>query len=75
MKNNKKFIVIAVSLLLVSALVLGGCMHFLSEPPESTKEYDPDEMSRPSVIEETPTAQSALQKKFGAYGREILSQL
>ncbi|MBQ4140663.1 MAG: hypothetical protein IJD70_04940 [Clostridia bacterium] len=70
MKNNKKFIVVTVLLILVSALLLGGCMHFLSEPPESTKKYDPDEMSLPSILEETPTAQSALQKKFGAYGRE-----
>ena len=70
MKNSKKIIIIAASLVIASVLILLGCMHFLAEPPEETKGYNPDEMSLPSVIEETPTAQSALQKKFGAYGRE-----
>ncbi len=70
MKNSKKIIIIAASLVIASVIVLLGCMHFLSEAPEETKEYNPDEMSLPSVIEETPTAQSELQKKFGAYGRE-----
>lgn len=74
MKNTKKTIIIAMSLVLASALALGGCMSLLSEPPEETKEYVSTEMSLPSVIEETPTAQSEMQKKFGAYGKEEIGE-
>lgn len=74
MKNSKKIIIIAASLVIASVLVLLGCMHFLAEPPEETKGYNPDEMSLPSVIEETPTAQSEMQKKFGAYGKEEIGE-
>ncbi|MBO5700835.1 MAG: hypothetical protein J6S71_00185 [Clostridia bacterium] len=74
MKSSKKIIIIATALVLASALALGGCMHFMSEPPVETEEYNPDEMSLPSVIEETPTAQSEMQKKFGAYGKEEIGE-
>ena len=70
MKNTKRIIIIAVALILASALALGGCMYLISEPPVETKGYVPEEMSLPPVIEETPTAQSEMQKKFGAYGKE-----
>lgn len=68
--KNSKIIIIAASLVLASALALCGCMYLIGEPPEETKEYEPDEMTLPPVIEETPTAQSEMQKKFAAYGRE-----
>ncbi|MBR4033894.1 MAG: hypothetical protein IKJ04_03720, partial [Clostridia bacterium] len=70
MNNSKKIIVLAVSLVLASVLSLSGCMYLISADPEGSSEYDPDEMSLPNLLEETPAAQSALQKKFGAYGRE-----
>lgn len=70
--KNKKIIIIAASLVLAATLALCGCMHLIGEPPEETQRYDNDEMSVPSVIEETPTAQSEMQKKFGAYGKEAV---
>ena len=74
MKNSKKIIIIAAALVLASVLALCGCMHLISGPPVETKEYNQDEMSLPSVIEETPTAQSEMQKKFGAYGKEEIGE-
>ncbi len=68
--KNTKIIIIAAILVLAAALALCGCMYLVGEPPEETKGYDPDEMSLPPVIEETPTAQEKMQKKFAAYGRE-----
>lgn len=68
--KNKKIIIIAASLVLAATLALCGCMYFIGEPPEETQRYDNSEMSVPSVIEETPKAQSEMQKKFGAYGKE-----
>lgn len=68
--KNTKIIIIAASLVLAAALALCGCMYLIGEPPEETQRYDNDEMSVPSVIEETPTSQSEMQKKFAAYGRE-----
>ena len=72
--KNSKIIIIAVTLVLAAALALFGCMYFIGESPEETKEYNSDEMTLPSVIEETPTAQSEMQKKFGAYGKEEVGQ-
>ena len=68
--KNKKIIIIAASLVLAAALALCGCVYLIGNVPDETRGYDPDEMTLPSVIEETPSAQSELQKKFGAYGRE-----
>lgn len=68
--KNSKIIIIAASLVLAAALALCGCMYLIGEPPEETKEITQGEMTLPPVIEETPTAQSEMQKKFGAYGRE-----
>lgn len=70
MNNSKKTIVLAVSLALASVLSLSGCMYLISADPEGSSKYDPDEMSLPNLLEETPAAQSAMQKKFGDYGRE-----
>ena len=73
--KNKKIIIIAASLVLAAALVLCGCMYLIGEPPAETQQYDTtDEMSVPSVIEETPTAQSEMQKKFAAYGKEEIGE-
>ena len=68
--KNKKIIIIAASLVLAAALALCGCMYLIGEPNEETQQYDSNDMSGPSVVEETPTAQSEMQKKFGAYGKE-----
>lgn len=68
--KNSKIIIIAASLVLAAALALCGCMYLIGDVPDETRGYDPDEMTLPSVIEETPSAQSEMQKKFGAYGRE-----
>ena len=68
--KNSKIIIIAASLVLAAVLALCGCVYLIGDVPDETREYDPDEMTLPSVIEETPSAQSELQKKFGAYGRE-----
>jgi hypothetical protein len=68
--KNSKIIIIAASLVLAAALALCGCVYLIGDVPDETRGYDPDEMTLPSVIEETPSAQSELQKKFGAYGRE-----
>ncbi|MBQ2715742.1 MAG: hypothetical protein IJF21_02985, partial [Clostridia bacterium] len=68
--KNTKIIIIAASLVLAAALALCGCMYLIGEPPEETKEMTQGEVTLPPVIEETPTAQSEMQKKFGAYGRE-----
>lgn len=70
MKNNKKIIIIAAVIVLISTILLFGCMYFIPEAPVESKEYEPEQMSRPEVIEETPTAQSEMQKKFSAYGYE-----
>ena len=68
--KNSKIIIIAASLVIAAALALCGCVYLIGQPDDETKQYDPDEMSLPSVIEEAPSAQSEMQKKFGAYGRE-----
>ena len=68
--KNSKIIIIAASLVLAAALALCGCVYLIGQPDDETKQYDPDGMSLPSVIEDAPSAQSEMQKKFGAYGRE-----
>lgn len=68
--KNSKIIIIAAALVLASALALCGFMYLISEPPEETKELTQGEMTLPPVIEETPTAQSEMQKKFSVYGKE-----
>ena len=68
--KNSKIIIIAASLVLAAALALCGCVYLIGQPDDETKQYDPDGMSLPSVIEEVPSAQSEMPKKFGAYGRE-----
>ncbi len=72
--KNKKIIIIAAAIVLASALALCGCMYLISEPPEETKELTQGEVTLPPVIEETPTAQSEMQKKFGAYGKEEIGE-
>lgn len=74
MKNSKKIIIIAAALVLASVLALCGCMHLVFEPPVETKEYNPDEMRLPNVIVEALAAQSEMQKKYSAYGREEIGE-
>lgn len=70
MKNNIGVCLIAALLVFASVLILSGCMYFINGSSVESKEYNPDEMSLPSVIEKTPTAQSEMQRKFSAYGYE-----
>lgn len=69
--KNSKIIIIAAAIVLASALALGGCMYLIGEPPAETEELTQGEVTLTPVIEETPTAQSEMQKKFGAYGKEV----
>ena len=74
MKRNAKFFTIVVSLLLLSALVLTGCMYAIAADRGDVKPYDLNgqtynsEGSGGVIVEgDAPTAQTELQKKFGAY--------
>ena len=68
--NNKNIVIIAALLVIAAALSLGMCIRMMSEPSEETKEYTREGVTLPNVVEETPTAQIDMQKKFAAYGRE-----
>ena len=74
MKQNLKFFSIVLSLLLLSALVLTGCMHAIAADRGGAKPYDLNgqtynsEGSGSVIVEgDAPTAQTELQKKFSAY--------
>lgn len=74
MKRNVKFFTIVTALLLVSALVLTGCMYAIAADNGETRPYDlngqngtPDSSGGSIVNPDAPTAQSALQEKFDAY--------
>ena len=75
----KKFIIMAVSLLLTALLALAGCMYAIGENKAESKPYDMGETV--SVVpEDTPEAQKAMEKKFSVYnhvteenGKKILT--
>lgn len=74
MKQNLKFFTIVVSLLLLSALVLTGCMYAIAADRGEAKPYDLNEQKYNSegsggviVDGDAPTAQTELQNKFSAY--------
>ena len=74
MKRNVKFFTIVVALLLLSALVLTGCMYAIAADRGETKPYDLNEQKYNSegsgsvIVEgDAPTAQTELQKKFSVY--------
>lgn len=73
MKRNIKFFTIVVSLLLLSALVLTGCMYAIAADRGEAKPYDLNgqkynsEGSDSVIVEgDAPTAQDAMREKFEA---------
>lgn len=74
MKSNMKFFVIVISLLLLSSVILTGCMYAIAADNGEMKDYDLNgqKMNNNSlhnnvVAEDAPTEQTELQKKFNAY--------
>ncbi|MBR6553854.1 MAG: SseB family protein, partial [Clostridia bacterium] len=75
----KKFILIAVCLLLVALLTLGVCMYAIGESKAESKPYDMGETVSVAP-EDTPTAQEEMEQKFSVYnhvteenGKKILT--
>lgn len=72
MKRNTKFFTAAVSLLLLSSVILTGCMYAISRNKGEQKPYDPDgQKENPgdagnNIIWEAPPAQDSLQATFEA---------
>ncbi len=75
MKGNKKFFMIVTSLLILSSLVLTGCMYAISSNDKGAKQYDLDVMENVTdndsesdgVFGEGILPQKELQEKFGIY--------
>lgn len=72
MKRNAKFFTIVISLLLVSTLVLIGCMYAIAADNGEMKPYDLNGQTRRdapdgNILEDAPLAQSAMQEKFNTY--------
>ena len=75
----KKFIIMAVSLLLTALLALAGCMYAIGENKAESKPYDMGETVSVAP-EDTPTAQEEMEQKFSVYnhvteedGKKILT--
>ena len=75
----KKFIIMAVSLLLTALLALAGCMYAIGENKAESKPYDMGETVSVAP-EDTPTAQEEMEQKFSVYnhvteenGKKILA--
>ncbi|MBQ2253814.1 MAG: hypothetical protein II325_01510, partial [Clostridia bacterium] len=75
----KKFILIAVCLLLVALLTLGVCMYAIGENKAESKPYDMGETVSVAP-EDTPEAQKEMEQKFSVYnhvteedGKKILT--
>lgn len=70
MNSTTKFIITVASLLIVSALILTACMRVVSEETDAPKTYDMDIVSETgfeqggSIIDNSPTSQNEMQKKF-----------
>ena len=76
----KKFILIAVCLLLVALLTLGVCMYAIGENKDLSKPYDMGSEITVTPPEDTPTAQDQMEQKFSVYnhvteenGKKILT--
>ena len=71
MKQNMKFFTIVISLLMISAIVLTGCMHGIASDNGEMKAYAPGDQTNDgpggNIVEDAPLAQTELQKKFNAY--------
>ncbi len=73
MKSNKRITLIAVSLVLVSAMLLTGCMYALAADVGDEKPYtsnDLDTSFTPPAIEDAPATQLSMQEKYSAYLHE-----
>ena len=70
MKSNTRFLVTVLALLLGATFTLLGCMHAVAEVKSPSKPYDMDIVAEAvieqgaDVLDDTPTAQTELQKKF-----------
>ena len=73
MKRNVKFFTIVISLLLLSSIILTGCMYAIAADNGEMKPYDlngqkqNNDSSGGNIVEDAPLAQTALQTKFNAY--------
>lgn len=73
MNSNKRFSIIAICLVLASALLLTGCMYAIAADIGDEKPYATDDFEASITdvtLEDTPTAQSSLQEKFAPYLHE-----
>ena len=85
MKRNVKFFMTVTALLLLSAVILTGCMYVIAADNGATKPYDPEQrqetsdggVTQPgeknpgnSIVEDAPTGQLPLQNKFNEYLHE-----
>lgn len=72
MKRNIKFFTIVISLLLLSSIILTGCMYAIAADNGEMKPYDLNgqkensDGSGGSIVEDAPLAQNSLQAKFEA---------
>lgn len=72
MKRNIKFFTIVISLLLLSSIILTGCMYAIAADNGEMKPYDLNgqkensDNSGGNIVEDAPTAQDSLQAKFEA---------
>ena len=79
MKRNVKFFMTVTALLLLSAVILTGCMYVIAADNGATKPYDPEQrqetsdggVTQPgeknpgnSIVEDAPITQGSLQAKF-----------
>ena len=76
----KKFILIAVCLLLVALITLGVCMYAIGENKDISKPYDMGSEITVTPPEDTPEAQKEMENKFSVYnhvteenGKKILT--
>ncbi|MBE6578555.1 MAG: hypothetical protein E7651_01965 [Ruminococcaceae bacterium] len=85
MKRNVKFFMTVTALLLLSAVILTGCMYAIAADNGAIKPYDPEQrqetsdggVTQPgeknpgnSIVEDAPTGQLPLQNKFNEYLHE-----
>ena len=70
MKRNAKFFTIVISLLLLSSIILTGCMYAIAADNGEMKPYDLNgqkensDSSGGNIVEDAPLAQDSLQAKF-----------
>ena len=74
MKRNVKFFTIVISLLLLSSIILTGCMYAIAADNGEMKPYDlngqKENGSGGNTIDDAPTAQLPLMGKFSKYLHE-----